>query len=156
MKGISCGSSKKIESEEWVCDFAFAVDIMQKLNELNTKLQGKGVFARELHREVKSFQLKLKFFPKQLYEQNFVHFLHLKTQNVTSALPNKYSCQLMDLQQEFIRRFADFKAMEGQFDLLFSPFACNMKTTREELHMELIDLHADNSLKMMFENKLLV
>ena len=32
MKGISCDFSKEIHSEEWVCDFAFAVDIMQKLN----------------------------------------------------------------------------------------------------------------------------
>lgn len=37
MKGISCDFSKEMQSEEWVCDFAFAVDIMQKLNELNTK-----------------------------------------------------------------------------------------------------------------------
>ena len=34
--------------KNWVYDFAFAVDIMQKLNELNTKLQGKDVFAHEL------------------------------------------------------------------------------------------------------------
>ena len=62
----------------------------------------------------------------------------------------------MDLQQEFIRRFADFKAMEGYFDLLCSPFACDIETAAEELQMELIDLHADNSLKMMFESKPLV
>ena len=31
MKNISCDFSKEMESEEWVCDFAFAVDIMQKL-----------------------------------------------------------------------------------------------------------------------------
>ena len=40
----SCDFPKEMESEEWVCDFAFAVDTMQKLNELNTKLQSKGVF----------------------------------------------------------------------------------------------------------------
>ena len=28
MKDISCDFSKEMESEEWVCDFAFAVDIM--------------------------------------------------------------------------------------------------------------------------------
>ena len=31
MKDISCDFSKEMESEEWVCDFAFAVDIMQKV-----------------------------------------------------------------------------------------------------------------------------
>ena len=44
MNDISCDFPKEMESEEWVCDFAFALDIMQKLNELNTKLQGKDVF----------------------------------------------------------------------------------------------------------------
>ena len=53
-----------MESEEWVCDFAFAVDIMQELNELNTKLQGKGVFAHELYLEVKvPFNRDLNFLP---------------------------------------------------------------------------------------------
>ena len=61
----------------------------------------------------------------------------------------------MALNEEFIR-FADFKASEGQFDLLSSPFACDIETATEELQMELIDLQADNSLKRMFESKPLV
>lgn len=156
MKEISCDFSKEMESDEWVCDFAFAVDIMQKLNELNTKLQGKGVFAHELYVEVKAFQSRLKLFAKQLKEQNFVHFPLLKTRAVTQALSDKYSSQLMALKEEFIRRFADFKAIEGQFDLLSSPFACDIETATEELQVELIDLQADNSLKRLFENKPLV
>ena len=156
MKGISCDFSKEIQSEEWVCDFAFAVDIMQKLNELNTKLQGKDAVAHELYREVKAFQVKLKLFAKQLSEQNFIHFPHLKTQAVAQASSEKYSTQLIALHQEFVRRFADFKAMEGQFDLLSSPFACDIETASEELQMELIDLQTDNSLKKMFETKVLI
>ena len=62
----------------------------------------------------------------------------------------------MALKEEFIRRFADFKTIEGQFDLLSSPFACDIETAIEELQMELIDLQADNSLKRMFESKPLV
>ena len=75
-----------MESEEWVCDFAFAVDLMQKLNELNTKLQGKDVFAHELYLEVKAFQSKLKLFAKQLNEQNFVHFPVENTSCYTSII----------------------------------------------------------------------
>jgi 17beta-estradiol 17-dehydrogenase/3beta-hydroxysteroid 3-dehydrogenase/mitotic-spindle organizing protein 1 len=156
IKDISCNFTKEMESDEWVCDFAFAVDIMQKLNELNTKLQGKGVFAHELYLEVKAFQWQLELFAKQLNEQNFVHFPILKTQPVTQESTNKYSHQLIALHGEFIRRFADFKAMERQFDLLNSPFACDIETTTEELQIELIHLQADNSLKTMFERKPLV
>ena len=156
MKEISCDFSKEMETDEWVCDFAFAVDIMQKLNELNTKLQGKGVYAHELYVEVKAFQTKLKLFAKQLKEQNFAHFPLLKTRAVTQALSDKYSSQLMAPKEEFIRRFADFKAIEDQFNLLSSPFACDIETANEELQMELIDLQADNSLKRLLENKPLV
>ncbi|CAI9723916.1 transcription factor II-I repeat domain-containing 2-like [Octopus vulgaris] len=156
MQDISCDFLNEMESDEWVCDFAFAVDIMQKLNELNTKLQGKGIFAHELYLEVKAFQWKLGLFAKQLNEQKFIHFPPLKTQSVTQESSDKYSSQLMALQKEFIRRFADFKAVEGLFDLLNSPLACDIETTTEELQIELIHLQADNSLKMMFKSKPLV
>ena len=36
-------------NNEWVCEFTFALDIMQKPDKLNTKLQGKGEFTHELH-----------------------------------------------------------------------------------------------------------
>ena len=113
------------------------------------------LFAHELYLEVKAFQLKLKLFAKQLDEKNFVHFPLLKTQAVTQALSDKHSFQLMALKEEFIR-FADFKAIEGQFDLLSSPFACDIETATEELKMELIDLQADHSSKRMLESKPLV
>ncbi|XP_068223147.1 general transcription factor II-I repeat domain-containing protein 2A-like [Palaemon carinicauda] len=91
-----------------------------------------------------------------LKEQNLVHFPLLKTRTVTQALSDKYSYQLTALRDEFIRRFADFKAIEGQFDLLSSPSACDVETAAEELQVELIDLQADNSLRRLFENKPLV
>ena len=37
-------------------DFAFATDIMQKMNELNKELQGKGLFAYDLYLKFKSFK----------------------------------------------------------------------------------------------------
>ena len=88
--------------------------------------------------------------------KNCVHFPLLKTLAVTLALSGKYSSQLMALKEEFIRRFAYFKALEGHFDLLSSPFACNIETATEELQMELIDLQVNISLKRMFESKPLV
>lgn len=80
MENLYCEFSKEMQSANWVCDFAFAVDILHKVNELNTKLQGKGVFAHEMYQEIKAFQMKLKLFAKQVKEQNFVHFPTLKSQ----------------------------------------------------------------------------
>ena len=63
MKDIVCNFSTKTQNTEWMSDFAFATDIMQKINELNKKLQGKEVFAYDLYlEEVKSFQTKLTLF----------------------------------------------------------------------------------------------
>ena len=62
MKQIDCEFSSEIKKPEWVCDLAFSVDILNKLNELNIKLQGKGVFAHELFVEIVSFQVKLGLF----------------------------------------------------------------------------------------------
>lgn len=33
IQDISCDFSEEMEGDEWVCDFKFAVEIMQKLNE---------------------------------------------------------------------------------------------------------------------------
>ena len=44
MKSIVCDFSTKTQNTEWLSDFAFTTDIMQKMNELNKKLQGKEVF----------------------------------------------------------------------------------------------------------------
>ena len=121
--------------------FAFAVDIMQNLNDLNTKLQGKSAFTHELYQDIKACQLKLQLFAKQLNEQNVVHFPRLKHS----------SSQLVALQREFIRHFADFKAMEVQFELLSSPFISDIEETAEELQIELIDLQSDNTLKTVLK-----
>ena len=55
MTNIVCDFSTKAQNTEWMSDFVFATDIMQKMNELNKELQGKGVFAHDLYLKVKSF-----------------------------------------------------------------------------------------------------
>ena len=42
------------------------------------------------------------------------------------------------------------------FDLLKSPFSCDVKTVATKLQVELIDLQVDNALKSSFEKKSLI
>ena len=137
-------------------DFAFATDIMQKMNELNKELLGKGVFAHDLYLEVKSFQTKLILFAKQMSNENFAYFPFQKTQSVNATSAQRYSGHITSLREEFARRFADFNAMDHEFDLLKSPFSYDVETVADELEMELIDLQADNALKSSFEKKPLI
>ena len=118
MKQIDCEFSREIKKPEWVCGLAFSVDILDKLNELNIKLQGKGVFAHELSVKIASFQVKLGHFSTQLSAHNFVHFPVLQMQTVPQGSSEKYSEQVSATKTEFIRRFADFKSMKDQFNLL--------------------------------------
>ena len=112
MKQIDCEFSSEIKKPEWVCDEVFSVDILVKLNKLNIKLQGKGVFTRELFVEIVSFQVKLGLFSTQLSAHNFVHFLVLQTQTVPQGCSEKCSEQVSALKAESARRFADFKSMK--------------------------------------------
>ena len=60
-----CGKKGKyipeLSDKDWMADFAFAVDVTALMNELNTKLQGKGLFVHEMHSLVKAFMRKLQF-----------------------------------------------------------------------------------------------
>jgi len=156
MKDIVCDFSTKAENTEWMSDFAFATDIMQKMNELNKELQGKRVFGHDLYLEVKSFQTKLTLFAKQMSNENFAHFSLLQTQSVNATSAQRYSGHITGLREEFARRFADFNAMAHEFDLLKSPFSYDVETVTDELQMELTDLLADNALKSSFEKKPLI
>ena len=55
---------------EFKCDFAFLVDILSKLNDLNVTLQGKDVFAHEMYNAVKSFSVTLNLLSQQVKQGN--------------------------------------------------------------------------------------
>jgi len=41
-----------LSDKNWLCEFAFAVDILSHIHELNTKLQGKDQFVRDMYTNV--------------------------------------------------------------------------------------------------------
>lgn len=97
---------------------------------------------------VKSFQTKLALFAKHLFDTNFARFPLLKSWTVGNTSMQKCSGQVTALMEEFVRRFANFKAVKPQFILLRSPFTSDIETTTDELQLELIP---DNALKSCLE-----
>ncbi|CAK8673763.1 unnamed protein product [Clavelina lepadiformis] len=128
---------------------------MEKLNELNVKLQGNGLFAHEMYVHVKSFQMKLSLFLRQAGNIRFGHFPLLKEANISGELAAKYKVQLDTLAIEFGRRFQDLKNLEPQFNMLSSPFTTEVYSASEDLQLELLDLQANNDLKEKFKSDLL-
>ncbi|XP_072296391.1 general transcription factor II-I repeat domain-containing protein 2-like [Eucyclogobius newberryi] len=89
----------ELSDKKWLCDFAFAVDIISHLNELNVKLQGKDQFVHDMYKHVTAFKSKLALFSRQIANASFTHFTTLGTQKEATRYAKKYSKSLDDLQR---------------------------------------------------------
>ena len=61
----------ELEDRDWLCDFAFSVDILTHMNELNANLQGKELFAHDMYTSVTAFKSKLALFSAQMSDNSF-------------------------------------------------------------------------------------
>nr|KAF6387466.1 hypothetical protein mMyoMyo1_007962 [Myotis myotis] len=142
----------ELSDKNWLCDFAFAVDIFSHLNELNVKLQGKDQYVHDMYTNVKAFKSKLIFFSRQISDKVFAHFATLATQKETIQNVKKYSKSLDDLHTEFCRRFSDVEKIDQSLQLVACPLSQNPETAPEEVQLELIDLQSDFVLKEKFSS----
>jgi hypothetical protein len=60
----------QLQDKECLSDFAFTMDIMVLMNELNSKLQGKGLFALQMYNLVKAFNGSLLLLTRQVEANN--------------------------------------------------------------------------------------
>lgn len=72
-------------------DLAFAVDGTSLMNELNTKLLNKGLFAHDMYSLVKAFMRKLQFLANQLERQMFTHMPTLREATLSVDHLHRYS-----------------------------------------------------------------
>uniref|UniRef100_A0A8C6Y931 HAT C-terminal dimerisation domain-containing protein n=1 Tax=Naja naja TaxID=35670 RepID=A0A8C6Y931_NAJNA len=142
----------ELSDKNWLCDFAFAVDIFSHLNELNVKLQGKDQYVHDMYTNVKAFKSKLIFFSRQISDKVFTHFATLATQKETIQNVKKQSKSLDDLHAEFYRRFSDVEKIDQLLQLVACPLSQNPETAPEEVQLELIDLQSDFVLQEKFSS----
>jgi len=102
----------ELSDENWLCEFAFAVDKLSHMNELNTKLQGKDQFVHDMYTSVKALKYKLTLFSRQILSKSFTHFPTLSVQKEAIRNAQKYSKSLDDLHGEFCRRLCEFEKIE--------------------------------------------
>jgi hypothetical protein len=103
MKGKSF---PQLTDHDWMCDFAFCVDITQYLNELNSNLQGTNQLISEMFPKIKALESKLRLWELQLRPNNMAHFPTLITEKPIDT--KKYSEEVRILQ-EFSSRFQDYQ-----------------------------------------------
>lgn len=106
-------------------DLPFAVDITILMNELNSKLQIKGLFAHEIHSLDKAFKKKLLFLAQQVESNTLTHLLTLQEKTPADQL-NRYAAMLKLSHGEFCRRHEDFKTLEPEMPIISSSFTCDV------------------------------
>ena len=93
--------TRELSDINWMADLAFSVDVTALMNELNTKLQGKGLFAHEMHSLVKAFMRKLQFFSSQFEGNTITHMQTLKEATPSTDHLSRYSSMLVALHGNF-------------------------------------------------------
>jgi hypothetical protein len=100
--------------------------------------------------DVKSYQLKLKLFAKQLNEGNLYHFPCCKSisQEGNSKITRKrFSEWLEMLRKEFQARFQYFEEYFKDIHLFQNPFTFEMEEASEIYQIELVDMQTNDELK---------
>lgn len=69
----------ELSQTNWICDLAFSLDILTYFNEFNIRLKRKNLYAHDLIQRLKSFQMKLSLFSRNLADCKFDHFPMLDT-----------------------------------------------------------------------------
>ncbi|KAM3836157.1 general transcription factor II-I repeat domain-containing protein 2A-like [Diretmus argenteus] len=133
----------ELSEEDWVADLGFAVDVTALMNELNVKLQCKGLFVHEMYSAVTAFMRKLQLLSSQVKDNILTHLPTLKEATRSADHLHKYSSKLKALHGEFSRRFQDFKTLESEMHMVSSPFTCSVDNPPSDVQMELIDLQSD-------------
>ncbi|CAM1299181.1 GTF2IRD2B (predicted) [Pycnogonum litorale] len=146
----------EFSDEQWLCDFAFLVDITEKLNQLNVSMQGKDKLVHNLFGDIKSFEAKLLLWKSQLENNVFDHFPCLEIQKELKPEGGRYSTEIEKLTAEFSRRFQEFRANENDFKIFSMPFSVDPVTAPTNLQLELIDLQNNMDLKAQCLSKPLV
>lgn len=86
-----------LRKTDWLCDVAFAMDILTRINEL----QGKDQFVHEMYTNISTFKTRLALFSKQMSNNSFTHFPTLAVQKEVPQQVKTYRRSLDDLHGEF-------------------------------------------------------
>lgn len=114
-----------LESESWLCDLAFLIDIIQHPNIFNRKLQGEDCSLSIMFNLVHRFKAKLSLFMANLAGNNIDHFRTLvdirgKLLSISQNI-SIYQTQIQLLLQYFESRFQDIK--DKTILLFMNPFS---------------------------------
>jgi len=142
----------KLSNDEWLLDLFFLVDIVEKLNQLDTSLQGKDNLIIDSCDYINAFQKKLLVFELYLKNNNVQHFPFLTELKNSKHIDSiEYVKEIRKLIAAFESRFTNLDKYKTTFEIYSSPFHTDVNSATKYLKIELIDLQRNNELKHIFE-----
>ena len=149
---------EEFKNEEFMLDFAFCIDMLQQLNGLNTKLQGRSQLVTDLYRHVGGFEGRLSLWITQFQSRELDETVFTKLSNRMKKPDadldfayEKYADLLIALRSQFEDRFADFRSLSDALHLFSAPLSTAIETCPRNLMMELIDIKSDLRVKHLFQ-----
>lgn len=142
---------EKLESIDFLKEFAFLTDLTNHLNELNLKLQGKQKLVSDLMSHVNGFRNKSKIFQSTIEKNELTHFKNCA--KIVDDFPDEetdfsiFKANIGEISNEFERRFADFDKLKPSIALFTNPMTVEIEQQDPKFQMELCDLQADSFLQ---------
>jgi len=144
----------------------FLTDISNHLNELNIKLQGPGKSIDVMFDIIEGFESKLVIFKRGIDNNNFKYFPllndHLQKFSIHGVYEiniNFYSQVISDIQDNFVKRFQDFKIFAPLINFIKYPDKFDLETTKMDqlewlklvnLEMQLAEFQSSSIWKQKF------
>ena len=139
-----------LSDPQWLIDSAFLVDITDKLNVLNNKLQGQWQLVSAAYDNERAFSTKFVLWKPHLSHTNLYHLPASRaiSDAGTPFTDEKYAHAISKLQEEFDHRFADVKMERTTFRIFADPSSFHVQDASSVLQMELIDLQCNSDSKV--------
>lgn len=143
-----------MEDPLWELRLRFSVDITEKLNVLNKKLQGEYNLITNYIKEIKKFIENLKSWIEEFKNKNFTSFCYVSEFidkiNVCECV--KLTSELLLLLNSFEQRFQNTFELELKFRLFLSPLYSDISKFKIEFQDEIKELRADVEFEDMWNN----
>jgi len=130
---------EELENIKWLEDFAFLVDITEKINFLNLELQGKEKEIINMISDVQAFSSKLAYWENKMKNGDFQHFPTLQetiinySENINEPTNHINTSIIQHLRSEFKRRFKEFKILEPVAQFISNPLSGNVETQANKI-----------------------
>ena len=109
----------------------------------------KNMLITSRYDQINLFKQKISLWKIQINKENLYNFSSCKSLllKYSELKYDKYDEQPKMLEENFEKRFLDFKSTESNFDIFCSPMSVDIENIDENLQMEFIELRCDTLLK---------